>query len=102
MLTPRTLKKPTVRRACRITDRKSTRLNSSHRTTSYAVFCLKKNIVTARYSSNGRPLALTSRLGRRFVAIGPHLLGAFPPPVAGGSYQLITVATRTAAIIAEP
>src|SRR5207248_11137493 len=25
-------------------DRKSTRLNSSHRTTSYAVFCLKKNI----------------------------------------------------------
>src|SRR5437867_6036165 len=24
-------------------DRKSTRLNSSHRTTSYAVFCLKKN-----------------------------------------------------------
>src|SRR5207248_11044615 len=25
-----------------ITDRKSTRLNSSHRTTSYAVFCLKK------------------------------------------------------------
>src|SRR5437867_6485564 len=26
----------------RITDRKSTRLNSSHRTISYAVFCLKK------------------------------------------------------------
>src|SRR5438094_1811858 len=25
-----------------ITDRKSTRLNSSHRTISYAVFCLKK------------------------------------------------------------
>src|SRR5438094_3290523 len=25
------------------TDRKSTRLNSSHRTISYAVFCLKKN-----------------------------------------------------------
>src|SRR5437867_5266127 len=25
-------------------DRKSTRLNSSHRTTSYAVFCLKKKI----------------------------------------------------------
>src|SRR5207248_10980237 len=25
-------------------DRKSTRLNSSHRTISYAVFCLKKNI----------------------------------------------------------
>src|SRR5437867_9213062 len=28
-------------------DRKSTRLNSSHRTTSYAVFCLKKKIVHA-------------------------------------------------------
>src|SRR5207248_6191577 len=26
-------------------DRKSTRLNSSHRTISYAVFCLKKNIL---------------------------------------------------------
>src|SRR5207248_7946239 len=29
-------------RVKRIVDRKSTRLNSSHRTTSYAVFCLKK------------------------------------------------------------
>src|ERR1017187_3672256 len=29
--------------SCR--DRKSTRLNSSHRGSSYAVFCLKKNIV---------------------------------------------------------
>src|SRR5207248_6000217 len=29
-------------RAIVCTDRKSTRLNSSHRTSSYAVFCLKK------------------------------------------------------------
>src|SRR5437764_2598295 len=29
-------------------DRKSTRLNSSHRCISYAVFCLKKKTVTAR------------------------------------------------------
>src|SRR5437867_8773516 len=29
-------------------DRKSTRLNSSHRTISYAVFCLKKKITTQR------------------------------------------------------
>src|SRR5207248_9769895 len=29
-------------------DRKSTRLNSSHRTISYAVFCLKKKNTTAR------------------------------------------------------
>src|SRR5438094_4043639 len=31
--------------AGRVRDRKSTRLNSSHRTTSYAVFCLKKKII---------------------------------------------------------
>src|SRR5437867_8208830 len=30
----------------RQTDRKSTRLNSSHRTISYAVFCLKKKIAS--------------------------------------------------------
>src|SRR5690349_24517964 len=30
------------------TDRKSTRLNSSHVEISYAVFCLKKKIITAR------------------------------------------------------
>src|SRR5437867_9586189 len=29
-----------------LTDRKSTRLNSSHRTISYAVFCLKKKKIT--------------------------------------------------------
>src|SRR5207248_11723601 len=33
--------RPNVRRV-RVGDRKSTRLNSSHRTISYAVFCLKK------------------------------------------------------------
>src|SRR5438094_3508057 len=35
-------------------DRKSTRLNSSHRTISYAVFCLKKNAV-ARLRVRGQP-----------------------------------------------
>src|SRR5437867_6379337 len=30
---------------CGLLDRKSTRLNSSHRTISYAVFCLKKKII---------------------------------------------------------
>src|SRR6202000_3495095 len=30
-------------RTCPTTDRKSTRLNSSHPSISYAVFCLKKN-----------------------------------------------------------
>src|SRR5437762_12814074 len=32
-------------------DRKSTRLNSSHRCISYAVFCLKKKICTKRNAS---------------------------------------------------
>src|SRR5438034_5524449 len=31
-----------LRRALRLSDRKSTRLNSSHTVISYAVFCLKK------------------------------------------------------------
>src|SRR5438876_9144715 len=33
---------PAVRRASLVRDRKSTRLNSSHPSISYAVFCLKK------------------------------------------------------------
>src|SRR5437868_8612511 len=32
-------------------DRKSTRLNSSHVSISYAVFCLKKKIITIPFSS---------------------------------------------------
>src|SRR5438094_7845752 len=35
------------------TDRKSTRLNSSHRTISYAVFCLKKKKVIVQGRSGG-------------------------------------------------
>src|SRR4051794_41672903 len=34
-------------------DRKSTRLNSSHPSISYAVFCLKQNTVTARPAPQG-------------------------------------------------
>src|SRR2546427_4657333 len=33
---------PSVKKEARISDRKSTRLNSSHSQISYAVFCLKK------------------------------------------------------------
>src|SRR5437867_7085034 len=33
---------PSLENLAECTDRKSTRLNSSHRTISYAVFCLKK------------------------------------------------------------
>src|SRR5207248_8778147 len=48
-------------RECGRRDRKSTRLNSSHRTISYAVFCLKKKNtleVTSSTSSQIRPLSL--------------------------------------------
>src|SRR5690348_17679805 len=34
---------------CRLGDRKSTRLNSSHPSISYAVFCLKKKKKTTKY-----------------------------------------------------
>src|SRR5207248_5013412 len=39
-----------IRQLLRPRDRKSTRLNSSHRTTSYAVFCLKKNNQQAKWN----------------------------------------------------
>src|SRR5438876_7730778 len=39
---------------CEITDRKSTRLNSSHPSISYAVFCLKKKKDHARIQANSR------------------------------------------------
>src|SRR3712207_8647316 len=41
-------------------DRKSTRLNSSHANTSYAVFCLKKR----RRGRDARRNPLTAKLGR--------------------------------------
>src|SRR6266513_5264543 len=52
---------PRARQAARGLDRKSTRLNSSHVSISYAVFCLKKK--NFRCSSSG-PLT-TIRLTRR-------------------------------------
>src|SRR2546426_2333488 len=44
---PKVMQQPQVPRQCRGTDRKSTRLNSSHLVISYAVFCLKKKNVAA-------------------------------------------------------
>src|SRR5258708_19048436 len=35
-----------------IEDRKSTRLNSSHQIISYAVFCLKKKIISTEYDAH--------------------------------------------------
>src|SRR5258707_6059944 len=39
---------PNLRQSDLLTDRKSTRLNSSHANISYAVFCLKKNKTSHR------------------------------------------------------
>src|SRR2546430_11230343 len=41
-----------MKRLARTTDRKSTRLNSSHSQISYAVFCLKKKKINHRESSS--------------------------------------------------
>src|SRR5258707_4627516 len=48
----------------RQTDRKSTRLNSSHANISYAVFCLKKNVSTdgGRHAVCGRRTRVVSEL----------------------------------------
>src|SRR2546430_10798249 len=43
---PEPLVPPRGRRYCWASDRKSTRLNSSHSQISYAVFCLKKKKIT--------------------------------------------------------
>src|SRR5437867_7831894 len=42
---------------CSRSDRKSTRLNSSHRTISYAVFCLKKKKKRPYFRSSSEPRA---------------------------------------------
>src|SRR5689334_24699868 len=51
-----------------IIDRKSTRLNSSHSSMSYAVFCLKKKIAKGKKRSGarpGRPQPLRGSKGKR-------------------------------------
>src|SRR5207249_8363065 len=67
-------------------DRKSTRLNSSHVSTSHAVFCLKKKTkctVTASTSAPPRypwPKAATDLSGRARCSSGPSPV---PSPAAG-------------------
>src|SRR3712207_8628739 len=46
--------------APRYTDRKSTRLNSSHANISYAVFCLKKKKKRKRVKSSLPPISISS------------------------------------------
>src|SRR3712207_7028979 len=58
---PMSRSSPTAASAIRGTDRKSTRLNSSHANISYAVFCLKKK------NHNPLPLHISPSL-----SISPH------------------------------
>src|ERR1022692_1280748 len=58
----------------RHSDRKSTRLNSSHLVISYAVFCLKKAHAVAK-APLGAPAELRGRPGRR----GLHAPAKAPP-----------------------
>src|SRR6267143_4630728 len=50
------------RSASRWPDRKSTRLNSSHSSISYAVFCLKKKKLKERKVENKQPTKNTERV----------------------------------------
>src|ERR1017187_10622688 len=55
---PRVARKGRILDVCCGTDRKSTRLNSSHRCISYAVFCLKKkehDLVANPHNGNEDP-----------------------------------------------
>src|SRR5690242_21628642 len=73
-------------------DRKSTRLNSSHMSISYAVFCLKKKTKVERYIELPRS-AGASLLSRRQRPDAPDLAtGFFPRPmVLAGCHRHITV-----------
>src|ERR1022692_3184397 len=57
----------TMRRRFILSDRKSTRLNSSHLVISYAVFCLKKKkqLITGRRALSLPAPPATARAGRR-------------------------------------
>src|SRR5437879_10669666 len=57
---PRASSRVLSRSFLRLRDRKSTRLNSSHRCTSYHVFCLKEKTV----EEHGRLVVLAVALGR--------------------------------------
>src|SRR5207248_5376680 len=65
-------------------DRKSTRLNSSRRTISYAVFCLKKKKNTFAYDSNARslqPLHLYSEVQLLPISRPDQPISKFPAPL---------------------
>src|SRR3970282_2921010 len=56
---------PRERGCVRVQDRKSTRLNSSHRCISYAVFCLKKTYRITRLVVDTTVMRPCTRMGAR-------------------------------------
>src|SRR6266566_451864 len=65
------ISQPALPQPLRLSDRKSTRLNSSHLVISYAGFCLKKKIAvrTARSTGNGRGHLRLQRRSRHLHAL---------------------------------
>src|SRR5689334_24587115 len=55
-------------------DRKSTRLNSSHSSISYAVFCLKKKNTTNIHDHNDQPLAVPGHQSHLLLCLVTQLL----------------------------
>src|SRR5437867_3909430 len=72
-------------------DRKSTRLNSSHRTISYAVFCLKKKQETLplRQAAVSGPAGMLPTLQLRIRPDAYLQLSAIRPGVADASAVLV-------------
>src|SRR3954465_12995634 len=71
-------------------DRKSTRLNSSHTIISYAVFCLKKktNLALPLVLSRPPPV-LTPSLSTTPPAVSSRVLSAAPPDSSGGGERFV-------------
>src|SRR5437867_7420320 len=67
----------------KIEDRKSTRLNSSHRTISYAVFCLKKKTKKQRYGRDEASASTSARDSFDYLSISSTTLQLFIDTYAG-------------------
>src|SRR5256886_12612498 len=72
----------------RSTDRKSTRLNSSHSQISYAVFCLKKNIDRVLFFIRRNFKAVAADNHRAFVSMKHHVAHARLRNAADGLAKL--------------
>src|SRR3989337_2701998 len=62
-------------------DRKSTRLNSSHGSISYAVFCLENKTRRLTYRHRGIPLGVVSLTPHRRDVRVLRVVSADPPPL---------------------